>query len=726
MADTNRRNADVYITVDVEGGGNPYSPSANLIRNSLSSAFNKVPAAIAITANKNSAAVIRSQLQKEFNRTPVVVDVTLNSAIDTTILSRSIISGAKDIPVTLTIADNVLQSFRTKIENELQNISVNISGNVNGTTGGSGGGGRGGGGTPSANSPNRRMVLMKRDQVNSMYQLFEENKNVSQYAEATQLKDDLETLFNELLSSTSKPTAEQMVRLTSLMRDFRSATAGAKKEVKELGDAAKKAPQIAARARLELASFEKYLKTLKPKAVAENHSVIDMIRSAYNSNDEEQIERASTLFKEFQANMKLMGNEGGNIMTLLHDKLKSFFTYLVSSTSLTFLVSEMRKVIATAIELDGALTDLRIVTGGTVAQTEQLIDTYVAMAKKLGTTTMAVSEAAVEWQRQGYNIEETNKLVEDSMVLSVVGMVESAEAAQYLTSAIKGYNVSVNEASLIVDRLTAVDMKAAVSAGGLAEAMARTANSARQAGVDMDSLLGYIAAVGEVTQRDMATVGEAFKTIFARYGNVKLGKLTDDDGESLNDFERALSAVGLALRDQSGQFRDFDDVMKELGERYETLSDVERSAIATTLGGVRQRENVLVLMENLDKAYEYTELSSNSAGTAMEKFGVYEESVEHKTQKLAAAFEEMSLALVESGWVKILLSGATAVVELVAALPELVRNIGLLAATFTTLGTAWNMFRNSTMQKAFTDLIPDLGWLAKTSDIVPISYEKAA
>ena len=100
----------------------------------------------------------------------------------------------------------------------------------------------------------------------------------------------------------------------------------------------------------------------------------------------------------------------------------------------------------------------------------------------------------------------------------------------------------------IVDKLTSVDMEAAVSAGGLAEAMARTANSARLAGVDMNQLIGYMAAVGEVTQRDMSTVGEAFKTIFARYGNVKLGVLVDEEsGESLNDFEAALNAVGISL-----------------------------------------------------------------------------------------------------------------------------------------------------------------------------------
>ena len=48
-----------------------------------------------------------------------------------------------------------------------------------------------------------------------------------------------------------------------------------------------------------------------------------------------------------------------------------------------------------------------------------------------------------------------------------------------------------------------------MSAGGLAEAMSRTAASAKMAGVDMDKLLGYLAVTGEVTQKSMSQIGES-------------------------------------------------------------------------------------------------------------------------------------------------------------------------------------------------------------------------
>ena len=277
----------------------------------------------------------------------------------------------------------------------------------------------------------------------------------------------------------------------------------------------------------------------------------------------------------------------------------------------------------------------------------------------------------------------------------------------------------------IVDKLTAVDMEAAVSAGGLAEAMARTANSARLAGVDMNQLIGYLAAIGEVTQRDMATVGEAFKTIFSRYGNVKLGVLVDEEsGESLNDFETALNAVGIALRDQEGQFRDFNEVMIELSERYQTLSSTEKSAVATTLGGVRQRENVLVLFENMGKAMQYAETAANSSGTALSKFAVYEESVEAKTNRAAAAFENFSMTLVDSNWIGWFMDAGTALFNFLAAWDAWPARIAAVIAILTTFKGVFNSLKGMNLFINIADSFKSLA--ERTGMIGPSNWIIAA
>lgn len=96
------------------------------------------------------------------------------------------------------------------------------------------------------------------------------------------------------------------------------------------------------------------------------------------------------------------------------------------------------------------------------------------------------------------------------MILSKVGAMDAAEATKNLTSAMKGYGLAVKDVSGIVDKLTAIDLRAAVTSSDLAVAMSRTANSANISGVSMDRLFGYLATVEEVTQKSAETIGESY------------------------------------------------------------------------------------------------------------------------------------------------------------------------------------------------------------------------
>ena len=88
---------------------------------------------------------------------------------------------------------------------------------------------------------------------------------------------------------------------------------------------------------------------------------------------------------------------------------------------------------------------------------------------------------------------------------------------------------------------TALDMKYAVSSGYILEGMSKAAASAKLAKVEMADLQSMIAIVGETTQKSASSIGESFKTAFARYGNVKAGvfsgdvTITGEDGESYFD-----------------------------------------------------------------------------------------------------------------------------------------------------------------------------------------------
>ena len=335
----------------------------------------------------------------------------------------------------------------------------------------------------------------------------------------------------------------------------------------------------------------------------------------------------------------------------------------------------LRESITTITELNKAMTDVQMVTGDTAEQTAELAHQYSEMAKTLGATTTEIANGAAEWLRQGKSVEETNQLLEASMVLSKVGAIESSQATELLTSTLNGYKMEAQDAMHVVDALSAVDLAAATSVEELAVALQSTANMARVNGVGFEQLIGMVGAVSEASRRSASVVGNSFKTIFSRLTNVAAGKMTDDLGEPLNDVETVFNGLNIKLRDSSGEFRNMYDVISELADKWAELDNVEQNWVATSVAGTRQRETFLTLMENWDRAVTLSATAMNSEGMAMDKMQVYLESIEAHVKQLKAAFEDLVYNQEIVDFINLIIDGLRMLVE---SITWVVDNIGIV------------------------------------------------
>lgn len=331
--------------------------------------------------------------------------------------------------------------------------------------------------------------------------------------------------------------------------------------------------------------------------------------------------------------------------------------------AMNLLEQAARRVIQTAVDLDAQLTDLRMVTGDSYEEAARLVSGYNELAKELGATTTSVLDAASEWLRQGKSIAETTELIEQSMILSKVGAMDSETATKRLTSTMMGYKLAVEEVAGVVDRLTAVDMAAAVSADGIAEALSHTASSAYLAGLELDKIIAYLTVVQETTQKSASVVGESFKSIFARLTKVTNGDAVDDMGQDISNVESTLRSLGIELRKSETEFRNIDEVIDEVGQKFNSLDSVVQRQIVTAMGGVYQSENLLALLTNYDKVAQYVDVAANSAGTAAEKFKAYEESVAAHYNTLIASAEAFAQKSVPTEFINGLLDAGSAILD---------------------------------------------------------------
>ena len=295
-------------------------------------------------------------------------------------------------------------------------------------------------------------------------------------------------------------------------------------------------------------------------------------------------------------------------------------------------------MISTVESLDKAMVDLQIATGNTRKEMSKSVSEYNKIAMEMGRTTQEVMTAANDWLRAGFNTEDTNILVQESMKLSTLGMIDAAKATEYLISTMKGWKISAEDMGEVVDELTNLDMEYATSAGEIAQAMAKANVSASLAGVNRQQYEAMLTAVMDVGQQGADVVGTAFKTLFSRYGNVKAGKYAktytgDGDSEdigsakALNDTEVVLNKIGIQTRSTVGEFRDMYEVLKEISNKWHTMDEITQNAISTALGGTRQREVLNTLFENWDSVEKGEEIIAQSEGTADKKMDIYEDSI---------------------------------------------------------------------------------------------------
>lgn len=319
----------------------------------------------------------------------------------------------------------------------------------------------------------------------------------------------------------------------------------------------------------------------------------------------------------------------------------NFIDFGLAQQAMQLLQRAVTSSISEIKELNAAMTDVQMVTGDTAQQTQDLADKYSDMAEQLGATTVEVANGASEWLRQGKSVEDTNTLLNASMMMSKVGAIESSKATELLTSTLNGYKMGASEAMHVVDAMSKVDLSAATSVEELATALQSTANMARVNGVSFENLIGMVGAVSEATRRSASVVGNSFKTIFSRLTNVAAGKNTDENGESLNDVETVLKKNGIALRQTNGEWRNMYDVISEVASKWKDLTSVERDQVSTAVAGTRQREIWLSLMENWTRAQELATGAMNSDGTTAEKFDKYLESIEAHTKQLKASWDKL-------------------------------------------------------------------------------------
>ena len=327
---------------------------------------------------------------------------------------------------------------------------------------------------------------------------------------------------------------------------------------------------------------------------------------------------------------------------------KAFKSFSLYSIGLRMARRAITEVVSTVKELDKQLTEQAMVTGRTREETYSLLKSYQDLASQTGATTKEVAGVATEYMKQGKSTKEALVLTEAAVSAAKVAGVSTADSVNYLTTALNGFQLEADQAMLVSDKFAAIAAASASDYDELAIALSKVASQANLAGMSIDYTTALLTKGLETTREAPETIGTALKTIIARMREMSdFGETLEGDTD-VNNVEKQLAYVGVALRNTEGELRSTEDVLDDLGKKWDTLDKNQQAAVARALAGTRQQSRLIAMMSDYERVTELQEIAQRSAGATAAQAGVYLEGIEAATNNVTISLEKLIMTINDS------------------------------------------------------------------------------
>ena len=444
---------------------------------------------------------------------------------------------------------------------------------------------------------------------------------------------------------------------------------------------AKQEENLAKRVIVLRQKIEKWISNNTKAYKANKVAVDELLHSLQNESNVTAIALASVdrQFTEITANANRSGIAGQSFFEKLKAGWSKFGGWSLVTKTMMSAYNIIKKMVGAVIELDAAMTELRKVTDLTETSYARFIVSAVQMSKRIGASLADTINATADFARLGYDVADAASLAEAALVYKNVGdgIEDVSVATESLISTIKAFGeLDADDAMAIVDKFNEVGNNFAISSSGIGEALRRSASALSEAGNTLDQSIGLVTAMNSVIQ-DPDQVGTALKTMtmYLRAAKTEAeaaGIETDGMADSVASLrEKMMSLTGIDIMIDDDTFKSTYQIIKEIADVWDDLTDTSRSNVLNMLGGKRNANVISSLIQNFEAAEKAMLAASDAMGSATVENEKYLDSINGKIAIMKATFEEMSSTVLNSNLVKVFIDIATAVLDVVTALSKM-------------------------------------------------------
>lgn len=416
----------------------------------------------------------------------------------------------------------------------------------------------------------------------------------------------------------------------------------------------------------------------------------EKMRNTFDANEQKALqERAQQIYKR-------AGAEGQTGLSF-GDQVKKAFNKIGQFTWIYAITSQIRQVpqemVQEVIKIDTAMTELRKVSTASASEIRDYFEQATDSAAKYGQTINEVIDSTASWTRLGYNLDDAKTLTDVTAQLAQVGSGLNVDTAtEGLQATIKGFGLAADEAKRVGDMINYVADTEPIDALGIINGLERSSAVMRETNNSLEETMGLITATTSVTQ-DATSAGTAWRTVALRITGAKneleaAGLETDGMVESTAKLRDEIMAVaGVDILDATGKnFKSVTQIMRELAQVWDSLDEIEKNGLLDKIAGKRGAVAVSAALQNWDIVEKTIKgASEESVGSMDQQLEIYNQSIQASLDKFKVAFQELSVDLINSDFIKGVVDTGTAIIKFI---DELVEHIGVLGTALTGLGIA--------------------------------------
>ena len=320
--------------------------------------------------------------------------------------------------------------------------------------------------------------------------------------------------------------------------------------------------------------------------------------------------------------------------------MKNTMKWQLSSSVLHGFMSAVQTAYGYTQDLNESLNNIRIVSGKSADEMKEFAKEANKAAQALSTTTTEYTDASLIYFQQGLTDKEVEERTEATIKLANVTGQSAQEVSDQMTAIWNNFDDGSKSLEYYADVITALGAETASSTEEISTGLEKFAAVAETVGLSYEYATSALATVTAETRQSAEVVGTAFKTLFARIQDLELGD-TLDDGTTLGKYSEALSIVGINIKEQNGELKDMDDILDELGNKWQTLNDDQKVSLAQTVAGVRQYTQLIALMDNWEVFQKNLSTATGATGSLDRQAEIYAESWEAARDRTKAAAENV-------------------------------------------------------------------------------------